>query len=119
MARILVAEDDRFTREIVQRALETAGHQVTTTEDGGEALASFYSGPSFDLVITDVEMPNVSGLELAERLLAKNAAQPILIMSGLAGELARAEALVCDNVRLITKPVTLEKIRSEAIALLR
>jgi CheY-like chemotaxis protein len=102
----------------VQRALESAGHEVITSEDGGEALAAFESGPGFDLVVTDVEMPNVSGLELAERLLAKNAGQRILIMSGLANELARAQALVSANVRLINKPVSLENIRSEAAALL-
>lgn len=118
MARILVAEDDQFTRDMVQRALETDGHIVTVMPDGGEALAASRAGPPFDLVITDVEMPNMSGIELTEGLLSDRADQRIIIMSGLADELARARALVGGNVRMITKPVTLEKIRGEATELL-
>jgi CheY-like chemotaxis protein len=118
MARILVAEDDQFTREMVQKALEADGHSVTLSEDGGEAMSAFDRGPAFDLVITDVEMPNVSGLELAEGLLAKMPGQRIIVMSGLADELSRARALASGNVRIITKPVTLEKIRGEVTELL-
>ena len=118
MASILVAEDDQFTREMARRALMTDGHDVIMAEDGSEALALYRSGPGFDLVITDVEMPNMSGLELAEALIAENSAQRIIIMSGLADELVRARDLLSPTVRMITKPVTLEKIRGEAAELL-
>lgn len=118
MGRILIADDDQFTREMVQRALETDGHDVTAVEDGGEALSAFDAGPGFDLVVTDVEMPNVNGLAVVEALLAKNADQKIIIMSGIADELSRARALLGPTVRIITKPVTLEKMRGEATELL-
>ena len=118
MARILVAEDDQFTREIVQRALEAAGHQVLAAEDGSEALAATEGGASFDLVVTDVEMPGISGLELAEQILKRNPSQKILVMSGLADELNRAKALKSPNVRLITKPVTIDTIKAETGKLL-
>ena len=118
MARILVAEDDQFTREMAQRALKTDGHEVIMAEDGSEALALCEKGPGFDLVVTDVEMPNMSGLELAEALIAQNATQRIIMMSGLADELVRARDLLSPTVRMITKPVTLEKIRGEAAELL-
>lgn len=118
MARILVADDDPFTREMAQRALKSDGHDVVMAEDGGDALAKVAGGPAFDLVVTDVEMPNTDGLELAEALIAQNPAQRIIIMSGLADELVRARALLSPTVRMITKPVTLEKIRGEAAELL-
>lgn len=118
MARILVAEDDQFTREMVQRALEGEGHEVVATEDGGDAMAAYEAGAAFDLVVTDVEMPGVSGLELAGNVLARDPAQRVIIMSGLAGELTRARELQSPNVRVITKPVTLETIKAEAAALL-
>ncbi len=118
MARILVAEDDQFTREMVQRALASDGHEVVTAEDGSEALAFYGNGDAVDLVITDVEMPNMSGLALAEAVIEKKPEQRIIIMSGLADELARARALLSPTVRMITKPVALEQIRGEAGELL-
>ncbi|MFT5509892.1 MAG: CheY-like chemotaxis protein [Hyphomicrobiaceae bacterium] len=118
MARILVAEDDRFTREMVERVLVGDGHEVTAAADGGEALAAYDAGPAFDLVVTDVEMPNMTGIALAEALIAKNAEQRIIVMSGLADELTSARDLARPTVRLITKPVTLEKIKSEVSTLL-
>ncbi len=118
MARILVAEDDQFTREMVQRALKTDGHDVIAVEDGSEALKLCDDGDAFDLIITDVEMPNMSGLALAEAVIAKNAGQRIVIMSGLADELARARALLSPTVKMVTKPVTLEQIRGETAELL-
>ncbi|MFY0612092.1 MAG: response regulator [Hyphomicrobiaceae bacterium] len=118
MARILVAEDDQFTREMVQRALASDGHDVVTAEDGSEALTFYGNGDAFDLVITDVEMPNMSGLALAEAVIERKPDQRIIIMSGLADELARARALLSPTVRMITKPVALEQIRGEAVELL-
>ena len=118
MARILVADDDQYTRDLVQRALKTDGHDVATAENGAEALATIEAGASFDLVITDVDMPQLSGLALAEALIARNAGQRIVIMSGIADELSRAGAIVSSTVRIVTKPVTLEKIRSEAAEML-
>lgn len=118
MARILVAEDDQFTREMVERALASGGHDIVATADGGEALTAYEAGPAFDIVVTDVEMPNMTGIALAEALIAKKADQRILIMSGLADELTSAQKLVGTTVRLITKPVTLEKIKDEVSSLL-
>ncbi|MBU2531312.1 MAG: response regulator [Alphaproteobacteria bacterium] len=118
MARILVADDDQFTRDMVRRALATDGHEITTVEDGATALGVIEAGADFDLVITDVDMPNMSGVELAEALVARDARQRIIIMSGLADELARARSLLSPSVRMITKPVSLEKIRGESMELL-
>jgi phosphoserine phosphatase RsbU/P len=65
--RILVAEDDRITRVTLLRHLERWGHDVATAEDGQRAWELFNSG-KFDVVLTDWEMPRLSGVELIERV---------------------------------------------------
>jgi CheY-like chemotaxis protein len=117
MALILVADDDATTRDLVRRALEGDGHEVVMAEDGAEALARA-SERTFDLVITDIDMPNVDGVSLAETLVARNPRQAIVLMSAIADELARARALARGTVRVVTKPVTLGAIRGEAAELL-
>ena len=67
MAQILLADDDRATRDLVRRALEADGHTVTVTQDGGEALEQVKEGGlKFDLLVSDVEMPMIDGVALAE-----------------------------------------------------
>lgn len=118
MAKILVADDDEFARDMVRRALEADGHTVVTVEDGSDALAAFDADAAFDLVVTDVQMPNIDGLALVQSLIARRPALKIIIMSGLADELSQAKALLSSTVRMIAKPVTLEQIRSQAAELL-
>lgn len=65
--RILIAEDERITRMNLIRQLQSWGHTVTAAEDGQQALDAFIAG-SFDIVITDWEMPHLSGIELITRI---------------------------------------------------
>lgn len=65
--RILIAEDERITRATLTRQLQSWGHTVVAAEDGEQAWEMFNSG-EFDIVLTDWEMPRLSGLELVERL---------------------------------------------------
>jgi sigma-B regulation protein RsbU (phosphoserine phosphatase) len=65
--RILIAEDERITRMTLMRQLEKWGHVVVATEDGELAWEQFQAG-GFDIVITDWEMPRVSGVELIQRI---------------------------------------------------
>ncbi len=78
MALILVAEDDDITRDLVRRALETDGHKVSVASDGREALDLAEAGQTFDLVVTDVDMPSLDGVSLAEALLARDPASASL-----------------------------------------
>jgi len=119
MARILLAEDDKANRELATHALEADGHQVSPFDNGADALAAFENGAPFDLLVTDVDMPNMSGVALAEAILAKRPDQRVIIMSALADELAQARNMVSPTVRLMTKPVTLETLRSTTAELLR
>src|SRR5688572_17620139 len=70
MMRILVAEDERITRLTLCRQLQSWGHEVSAAEDGQQALEQFSAG-EFDIVITDWEMPRMSGVELVARIREK------------------------------------------------
>lgn len=119
MARILLADDDASTRDLVQRALATDGHNVSPTQDGSEALEKLREAPgSFDLLITDVQMPGLDGIALAEASVGIDAKLRVILMSGFAGELGRADHLKGRISRIITKPFTLEQIRAAAKAAL-
>jgi CheY-like chemotaxis protein len=119
MARILLADDDAATRELVQRALATDGHSVTPTQDGAEALDKLQEAPDgFDLLITDVQMPGTDGIALAEKGLATHPGLRVILMSGFADELGRAHHLQSRISRVLTKPFTLEQIRAAAKAAL-
>ncbi|MEQ1710229.1 MAG: response regulator [Hyphomicrobium sp.] len=113
MARILLADDDAATRDLVRRALEGDGHTVTVTEDGAEALESLQANAAhFDLVVTDVEMPAIDGILLAEEALKLRPGLRIVLMSGYAEALQRASVFKAAKLGTITKPFTLDQIRA-------
>jgi CheY-like chemotaxis protein len=118
MARILLAEDDRATRDMVQRALAADGHEVLVTQDGSEALERLQTAGRLDLMISDVQMPGLDGVALAEKGLAANPKLRVILMSGFADELGRADHLKAKIARIITKPFTLEQIRAAVKAAL-
>ena len=67
MARVLVVDDDEGVREFLVDVLESDGHRVYDARDGAEALALLGDGEPFDVILTDLRMPGMSGLELLER----------------------------------------------------
>jgi CheY-like chemotaxis protein len=113
MARILLAEDDAATRDLVQRALEMEGHTVIVTQDGAEALERLQgAGGRIDLLISDVQMPGVDGIALVEKGLVASPGLRVILMSGYAGELERAHHLKPSISRVISKPFSLEQMRA-------
>jgi CheY-like chemotaxis protein len=85
MANILVVDDDPGTVEISTELLERAGHRVTKGHNGEEGLKSLAAGPLPDCVLLDVDMPVLSGPEMARRMLLNDAGQekiPIVLVSG-------------------------------------
>jgi two-component system, cell cycle response regulator CpdR len=118
MARILLADDDAATRDLVKRALEGDGHTVQVTQDGGEALESVTGAQKFDLLVSDVEMPLLDGVKLAERAFALQPGLRVLLMSGFAEQLERAKTLKGANVTVISKPFTLDQVRATVRKLL-
>lgn len=91
MARILAVDDSPTQRALVSEALERAGHDVTLATDGVEALKAAQD-ESFDLVLSDVNMPNMDGIELTRELraLASYRFVPILMLTTEGPELKQS-----------------------------
>lgn len=81
MPRILLVDDDDMSRQAVHRMLERAGFTVESTGDGRRAIETYQPG-AFDLVITDLIMPEIDGLEIIQEVRRKDPAARILAISG-------------------------------------
>jgi two-component system, cell cycle response regulator CpdR len=113
MARIVLAEDDRATRDLVKRALEQDGHEVFVTQDGQEALEHFGTAKQRpDILVSDVHMPGLDGFSLARRAIEAVPTLSILLMSGFPEELERAKGINAQRVGVLSKPFSLEQIRA-------
>ncbi len=107
-ARILLVEDERAVRELLTIALERAGFQVEPAGSGTEALAVFPKRP-FDLILTDVVMPGMTGVDMVSRIHAIRPDVPVLFMSGYSHE-TRVESL---PGRFVSKPFTIDRLINE------
>ena len=119
MARILLAEDDTATRQLMARGLTSDGHTVREAEDGQAALAAMTTeAAAIDVLVTDVDMPGLDGIALAERALALKPGLKILLISGFADGLGRAAKLQSAGVRTLSKPASIERVRQEVRSLM-
>lgn len=109
MARILVAEDQPDIRDIIDRALSAAGHDVTTAADGAAAL-EVMAGAVFDLLLTDIVMPIMDGVALALNVSSTYPGTRILMMTGYADQRDRAHNLDVLIHDIVLKPFTIEEI---------
>lgn len=109
--RVLFVDDEELLAEMGRDMLEDLGYQVTVTTSSAEALALFMADPGrFDLVITDVTMPEITGVELAREMLAARADIPIIMCTGFS-HLVDANAAKASGVRAFTmKPLTKREI---------
>lgn len=117
MAEILVAEDEPNVRTFVARALEISGHKVTAVEDGQRALEALNDN-DFDLLLSDIVMPEVDGIALALKASQQKPAMRILLMSGYAQERQRAHNLDVLAHAVLPKPFDLEQLRKTVEAAL-
>lgn len=102
--RVLVAEDSLFFRHIAAGALRTEGYAVTAVTDGAEAMAALERA-DFDLLISDIEMPNMDGLDLVRGIRARSGSRhlPAIALSALGTEDARAGARAAGFDRFVPK----------------
>ena len=80
--KILVVDDDAFVRDMLVAILEGSGYLVTTAENGAKAYESFCADRCIDLIITDMDMPEMNGLELISTLQKTEADVPVIILTG-------------------------------------
>ncbi len=107
--RVLVVDDEEPIREFVARALQQSGHEVQSVEDGLHALEVLSYG-QFDLLVTDIVMPGMDGIELALKVAKDYPSLIILMMTGYATERQRAYGLDHLIHRVIAKPFSLKQI---------
>jgi two-component system, NtrC family, response regulator AtoC len=110
-ARILVAEDDDLTLELLTTVLRSAGHDVTPVADGREALDEL-GRASFDLVVGDVQMPRASGLELLDALAEKAPETPLILVTAYANPGAAMDAIARGAADYLAKPVDVVALRT-------
>jgi len=108
---ILVVEDEEIVRELAHRILEIQGYRVLVAENGEAALevAQRHREP-IDLVLTDVVMPKMNGMRLAERLWTEHPDLKVLFMSGYTEELIDRHGPIDQQTDFIAKPFTLETL---------
>jgi DNA-binding NtrC family response regulator len=107
--RILVVDDDDSLRRVTQFKLEQAGYRVGTAESGKQALAFLEKTP-VDLVITDLHMPGMSGLELLKAIRAENPEIAIIIVTAYGTIESAVEAMKAGAYDYITKPVNHDEL---------
>jgi two-component system, cell cycle response regulator CpdR len=115
MARILITEDEESLRRFVARALRLDGHETFEAGDGAEGLERLDEG-SYDLLLSDIRMPVMDGIELAHQAAARFPGMKILLMTGYAEQRERADDLATKIVDVVPKPFALPDIR-KAVAM--
>jgi two-component system cell cycle response regulator CpdR len=112
MKRILLAEDDESLRGFLTRALERAGYEVVSCADGEEALVALDDG-TYDLLLTDIVMPGVDGIEVARQAAARDSDTRIMFITGFAAVALAAGERAPPGAKVLSKPVHLREIVAE------
>jgi CheY-like chemotaxis protein len=115
--KILLVDDNPINRDLATRLLEKRGHKITTAENGKEAVDRFLDEP-FDVILMDLEMPGISGIEAARQIRAKEKASsintpaytPIIAMTAHDEESEKTACLVVGMDGFITKPIDIKSL---------
>ncbi len=108
---ILLTEDDKSVREMIEIFLEPLGYRVLSAENGSKAieLSSSYEG-EIDLLLTDVIMPKMNGQELANILMQSRSGLKVVFMSGYTDDVIAHHGVLDAGINFIQKPITLNKL---------
>jgi two-component system response regulator MprA len=115
---VLLAEDDRAIRHALERALTLEGYEVTAVADGVEALAQAHRTPP-DVLVLDVMMPGIDGLQVCRVLRAEGDRTPILMLTALVETADRIAGLDAGADYYVVKPFDVEEVFARLRALLR
>jgi DNA-binding response OmpR family regulator len=116
-ARILLVDDEQPVQKLLSFPLEKEGYEVVSALDGQEALKRF-ENERFDLVVLDIMLPKIDGLEVCRRLRARSAV-PIIMLTAKAEEIDKVLGLEIGADDYITKPFSMREFRSRVRAALR
>lgn len=106
---LLIVDDDLDTRKLHRLLLEPK-YMVSEAENGADALSLISNANSFDLVVTDIEMPVMSGIELIEKMGRKNIKKPVCFISGVDSEtvILKLQRLGCSD--FLSKPFKAQEL---------
>ena len=116
--RILLVDDEQPIQTLLSFPLQRDGYEVVQASDGREALARFSEQP-FDLVVLDLMLPRMDGLEVCKRLRAKGSTVPIIMLTAKSEEIDKVLGLELGADDYITKPFSMREFRSRVKAALR
>jgi CheY-like chemotaxis protein len=109
--RILLVDDEEIVREVLEKGLQRLGYRVSPAPSGQIALARFEASPNtFDLVITDQTMPQMSGLQLCAALHEQRPDLPVILATGYSPEVAGRDAASLGLVGILTKPINFAEL---------
>jgi CheY-like chemotaxis protein len=111
--KVLVVDDDPVVRKSFDRVLTGKGYAVITAENGEEALRKL-NEEKYDVVYTDIRMPGMSGLEVAEKVKARQPWTPVVIITGYGNDAAEARAKAAGVANFLHKPLSPELIEGSA-----
>ncbi len=112
MARILLAEDDGSLRGFLSLNLKRAGHEVDDFEDGDSAWEALERG-AYDLLLTDIVMPGLDGIELARRAAELDPAMKIVFITGFAAVALAQGSNAPAKAKVLSKPFHLKDLVAE------
>ncbi|MGH6873731.1 MAG: cell cycle two-component system response regulator CpdR [Aestuariivirgaceae bacterium] len=112
VAKILLAEDDDDMRRFLVRALEKAGHDVTSFAEGASAYEEVKQA-TFDLLLTDIVMPEMDGIELARRAAELDPRLKIMFITGFAAVALNPDSRAPKDAKVLSKPFHLRDLVAE------
>jgi len=115
---ILLVEDDAVSSALVEGFLAEAGYEVVVTADGGDALLEL-GRRAFDLIVLDVNVPTLNGLQLFEIMMKKGMETPAVFITGVAGAEVEARSLELGAAGFLRKPIRKESLLPRVRAILQ
>jgi len=117
MAKIILAEDDEDMRRFLVRALERAGHTVVSFGEGASAFEEIKQ-TSYDLLLTDIVMPEMDGIELARRATELDPDLKVMFITGFAAVALNPDSKAPKDAKVLSKPFHLRELVDEVNKLL-
>ncbi|KHJ56131.1 MULTISPECIES: cell cycle two-component system response regulator CpdR [Aureimonas] len=118
MSKILLAEDDNDMRRFLAKALEKAGYEVTSYDNGASAYERLREEP-FSLLLTDIVMPEMDGIELARRATELDPDLKVMFITGFAAVALNPDSKAPKDAKILSKPFHLRELVEEVGKLLQ
>ncbi len=109
--KVLVVEDDEQVRRPLARSLSSAGYEVATSVDGVEAVQLLERDDTFDVIVSDIAMPELDGIQLLRAIRERDSDVPVVLVTGAPDVATAMQAVRLGALLYLTKPVDLEEIR--------